>query len=100
MMCFNNCLSDLRYFFYSMIKTVLDLFKRNFHLDTSEMLSLEKHTIMSKPRELFDEREQLEKLSRKKNPMEQLKAHIDFEYFHKPLEAFLDKDIDRRRTPC
>src|SRR3954447_7748689 len=52
---------------------------------------------MSKARGLFDEQERLEKLSKKQDPLERLSAHIDFEYFRKPLEAFLDKDIDRTK---
>lgn len=52
---------------------------------------------MSKSRGLFDEQERLEKLSRKQDPLERLSAHIDFEFFRKPLEAFLDKDIDRSK---
>jgi IS5 family transposase len=47
---------------------------------------------MSKPRGLFDEQERLEKLSHKQDPLERLSAHIDFEYFRKPLEQFFAKD--------
>ena len=52
---------------------------------------------MSKFRGLFDEQERLEQLSRKQDPLERLSAHIDFEYFRKPLAAFLNKDIDRSK---
>ena len=52
---------------------------------------------MSKARGLFDEQERLEKLSGKQDPLERLSAHIDFEYFRKPLETFLSKDIDRTK---
>jgi transposase, IS5 family len=52
---------------------------------------------MSKSTGLFDEQERLEKLSRKHDPLERLSAHIDFEYFRKPLEQFLDKHIDRSK---
>src|SRR3954453_22019371 len=52
---------------------------------------------MSKSRGLFDEQERLERLSRKQDPLERLSAHIDFEYFRKPLEGYLDKDIDRTK---
>src|SRR3954453_4123097 len=52
---------------------------------------------MSKARGLFDEQERLEKLSKKQDPLERLSAHIDFEYFRKPLEEFLNKDIDRTK---
>lgn len=52
---------------------------------------------MSKVRGLFDEQERLEKLSRKQDPLERLSAHIDFEFFRKPLEEFLNKDIDRTK---
>ena len=47
---------------------------------------------MFKPRGLFDEQERLEKLSRKQDPLKRLSAHIDFEYFRKPLEQFFAKD--------
>lgn len=49
---------------------------------------------MSKPRGLFDEQIRLEKLSRKVDPLERLSAHIDFEYFRKPLEKCLSKERD------
>ena len=52
---------------------------------------------MSKARGLFDEQGRLEKLSKKQDPLERLSAHIDFEYFRKPLEAFLNKDTDRSK---
>jgi IS5 family transposase len=52
---------------------------------------------MSRARGLFDEQERLERLSRKQDPLERLSAHIDFEYFRKPLEGYLDKDIDRTK---
>src|SRR4051812_12105050 len=52
---------------------------------------------MSKPRGLFDEQERLEKLSKKQDPLQHLSAHIDFEFFRRPMEEFLDKDIDRTK---
>jgi transposase, IS5 family len=52
---------------------------------------------MSKPRGLFDEQERLERLSKKQDPLERLSAHIDFEYFRKPLQQFLDKQTDRSK---
>ena len=50
---------------------------------------------MAKPRGLFDEQIRLEQLSKKQDPLERLGSHIDFEFFRKPLEKFLDKDLDR-----
>lgn len=50
---------------------------------------------MSKARGLFDEQIRLEQLSKKQDPLERLSSHIDFEFFRKPLEKFLDKDLDR-----
>jgi IS5 family transposase len=52
---------------------------------------------MSKARGLFDEQVRLEKLSKKQDPLERLGAHIDFEFFRKPLEQFFDKDVDRSK---
>jgi IS5 family transposase len=52
---------------------------------------------MSKARGLFDEQVRLEKLSKKQDPLERLSAHIDFEFFRKPLEQFFDKDVDRNK---
>ena len=52
---------------------------------------------MSKPRGLFDEQIRLEKLSKKQDPLERLSAHIDFEYFRKPLEKALIKDSDKSK---
>jgi transposase, IS5 family len=52
---------------------------------------------MSKARGLFDEQLRLEKLSKKQDPLERLNAHIDFEFFRKPLEQFFDKDVDRSK---
>lgn len=49
---------------------------------------------MSKARGLFDEQERLGKLSKKQDPLERLKLHIDFEFFRKPLEKLLRKDTD------
>jgi IS5 family transposase len=46
---------------------------------------------MSKARGLFDEQIRLEKLSKKQDPLERLCAHIDFEFFRKPLEKALGK---------
>jgi hypothetical protein len=50
-----------------------------------------------KARGLFDEQERLEKLSKKQDPLERLSAHIDFEFFRRPLQEFLDKDVDRSK---
>ena len=36
----------------------------------------------------FDEQFRLEKLSKQNDPLEKLNAHIDFEFFRKPLDAF------------
>jgi len=52
---------------------------------------------MSKSRGLFDEQIRLEKLSKKRDPLEKLRAHIDFEYFRKPLETALMKDSDKSK---
>jgi len=52
---------------------------------------------MSKARGLFDEQIRLEKLSKKQDPLERLSAHIDFEYFRKPLEVFFKKDTDKSK---
>ncbi len=52
---------------------------------------------MSKARGLFDEQIRLEKLRRKQDPLERLSAHIDFEFFRKPLEKFMNKDVDRSK---
>ena len=52
---------------------------------------------MSKLRGLFDEQIRLEKLSKKQDPLEQLSNHIDFEFFRKPLEKFVNKDADRSK---
>lgn len=50
---------------------------------------------MSKSRGLFDEQIRLEKLSKKQDPLEKLSSHIDFEYFRKPLEKALDKNVEK-----
>lgn len=57
---------------------------------------------MSKSRGLFDEQYRLEKLTKKKDPLERLSNHIDFEYFRKPLEKFFyrDKEIDKGGRPA
>ena len=47
---------------------------------------------MSKLRGLFDEQERLSKLSKKKDVLEQLNSHIDFEFFRKPLNSFFEKE--------
>lgn len=52
---------------------------------------------MSKSRGLFDEQIRLEKLSRKQDPLEKLSSHIDFEYFRKPLESTLVKDVEKSK---
>src|SRR5882762_1495296 len=50
-----------------------------------------------KARGLFDEQIRLEKLSKKQDPLERLSAHIDFEFFRRPLQQFFDKDVDRSK---
>lgn len=52
---------------------------------------------MSKSRGLFDEQIRLEKLSKKQDPLERLSAHIDFEFFRKPLEKALRKNGDNSK---
>jgi IS5 family transposase len=52
---------------------------------------------MSKQRGLFDEQRRLEKLTKKQDPLERLSAHIDFEYFRKPLEGALNRDNDKSK---
>lgn len=52
---------------------------------------------MSKSRGLFDEQIRLEKLSKKQDPLEKLSSHIDFEYFRKPLEKALIKDVEKSK---
>lgn len=52
---------------------------------------------MSKPRGLFDEQNRLEKLSKKKDPLEKLSSYIDFEYFRKPLEKALIKNVEKSK---
>ncbi|MEJ7829670.1 MAG: hypothetical protein WKF91_15780 [Segetibacter sp.] len=52
---------------------------------------------MSTLRGLFDEQVRLEKLTKKPNPLERLSTHIDFEFFRKPLEKFMDKANDRSK---
>lgn len=54
-------------------------------------------TIRPKNTGFFDEQFRLEKLSNQKDPLEKLNAHIDFEFFRKPLEAFFTKDKDFRK---
>lgn len=44
-------------------------------------------------RGLFDEQFRLEKISKQNDPLEKLQAHIDFEFFRKPLEGYFKKDI-------
>ncbi|MFN8808794.1 MAG: IS5 family transposase, partial [Cyclobacteriaceae bacterium] len=44
-------------------------------------------------RGLFDEQFRLEKVSKQNDPLEKLQAHIDFEFFRKPLEDYFKKDI-------
>ena len=50
-----------------------------------------------KMRGLFDEQERLAKLSQKRDPLEQLQSHIDFEFFRKPLTALFDTNVDRSK---
>src|SRR3954464_15558133 len=52
---------------------------------------------MSKSRGLFDEQIRLEKLRKKKDPLEKLSSYIDFEYFRKPLEKALIKQTDKSK---
>ena len=52
---------------------------------------------MSKPRSLFDEQFRLEKLSKKRDPLERLAAYIDFEFFREPLEKSLQKNRDESK---
>lgn len=52
---------------------------------------------MSESRGLFDEQIRLEKLSKKQDPLEKLSSHIDFEYFRKPLERALVKDVEKSK---
>ena len=47
---------------------------------------------MPKPRGLIDEQFRLEKLSKKRDPLEQLSTHFDFEFFRKPMRKFFDKN--------
>lgn len=47
------------------------------------------------PRGLFDEQFRLEKISKQNDPLEKLLAHIDFEFFRKPLENYFKKDKDQ-----
>jgi len=49
---------------------------------------------MSRPRGLFDEQLRLEKLSQKNDPLEKLSAHIDFEFFRKPLSVLREVSTD------
>src|SRR3954470_20664727 len=49
---------------------------------------------MSRSEGLYGEQERLEKLSKKHDPLERLSAHIDFEYFRKPLEQLFNKHMD------
>jgi len=51
----------------------------------------------NKARGLFDEQVRLEKLSKKQDPLERLSAHIDFEFFRRPLEQFFDKGGDKSK---
>ena len=46
-------------------------------------------------RGLFDEQFRLEKISKQNDPLEKLQAHIDFEFFRKPLEDCFKKDKER-----
>ncbi len=36
-------------------------------------------------------------MSKKQHPIEKLSSHIDFEYFRKPLEKTLFKDVDKSK---
>lgn len=50
-----------------------------------------------KSRGLFDEQERLSKLSQKRDPLERLESHINFDFFRKALTIFFDKDVDRSK---
>jgi hypothetical protein len=52
---------------------------------------------MPTARGLFDEQFRLEKLSQKKDPLERLSSHIDFEFFRKPLSVLRDSETDPSR---
>jgi hypothetical protein len=52
---------------------------------------------MSKLRGLFDVQFRLQKLSKKRDPLEQLSSHIDFEFFRKPMRKFFDKNKLRQK---
>jgi hypothetical protein len=52
---------------------------------------------MPKPRGLFDEQFRLQILSKKRDPLEQLSSHIDFEFFRKPMRKFFDKNKLRQK---
>jgi peptide subunit release factor 1 (eRF1) len=55
-------------------------------------LSLKKGKYMrNTTRGLFDEQFRLEKISKQNDPLEKLLAHIDFEFFRKPLEDILER---------
>ncbi len=51
-------------------------------------------------RGLFDEHFRLEKISKQNDPLEKLRAHIDFEFYRKPLEDYFKKDISLKVEPC
>lgn len=53
---------------------------------------------MAKPRSLFDEQFRLEKLSKKQDPLERLSSHIDFPYFRKPIEKYLQRGTDKDKA--
>jgi len=46
-------------------------------------------------RGLFDEQFRLDKISKQNDPLEKLQAHIDFEFFRKPLEVYFKKDKEK-----
>ena len=46
-------------------------------------------------RGLFDEQFRLEKISKQNDPLEKLQAHIDFEFFRRPLEDYFRKDKEK-----
>ena len=46
-------------------------------------------------RGLFDEQFRLEKISKQNDPLEKLQAHIDFEFFRKPLEVYFKKNKEK-----
>jgi hypothetical protein len=67
------------------------------HCSADKSCLIKKHRTISKPRGLFDEQFRLQKLSKKRDPLEQLSSHIDFEFFRKPMRKFFDKNKLRQK---